>query len=82
MRKWKALLILSDVEGSGPKLSARQFFQETPMRVSSAVKNWARVHLFRIGTAVLTLALLGLCFFYSPDQRCHGNRLVTVDAAR
>jgi hypothetical protein len=31
------------------------------------VKNWARVHLFRTGTAVLTLALLGLCFFYSPD---------------
>jgi hypothetical protein len=37
------------------------------MRGSSAVKNWARVHLFRTGTAVLTLALLGLCFFYSPD---------------
>jgi hypothetical protein len=36
------------------------------MRGSSAAKNWARVHLFRIGTAVLTLALLGLCFFYSP----------------
>jgi hypothetical protein len=32
-----------------------------------AVKHWARVHLFRTGTAVLTLALLGLCFFYSPD---------------
>lgn len=37
------------------------------MRGSSAVKNWARVHVFRISTAVLTLALLGLCFFYSPD---------------
>jgi hypothetical protein len=36
------------------------------MRGSSAVKNWARVHLFRTGTAVLTLVLLGLCFFYSP----------------
>jgi hypothetical protein len=36
------------------------------MRGSAAVKNWARVHLFRTGTAVLTLALLGLCFFYSP----------------
>jgi hypothetical protein len=31
------------------------------------VKNWARVHLFRTGTAVLTLALLVLCFLYSPD---------------
>jgi hypothetical protein len=37
------------------------------MRGSSAVKNWARVHLFRTATAVLTLALLGLCFYYSPD---------------
>jgi len=37
------------------------------MRELSAIKNWARVHLFRIGTAVLTLALLVLCFFYSPD---------------
>jgi hypothetical protein len=37
------------------------------MRGSSAVKNWARVHVFRTGTAVLTLALLGLSFFYSPD---------------
>jgi hypothetical protein len=36
-------------------------------REELAMKNWARVHLFRIGTAVLTLALLGLCFFYSPD---------------
>jgi hypothetical protein len=39
----------------------------SPIVKNWAVKNWARVHLFRIGTAVLTLALLGLCFFYSPD---------------
>ena len=31
------------------------------------MKNWLRVHLFRTGTAILTLALLGLSFFYSPD---------------
>lgn len=36
--------------------------------MGSAVKSWARVHLFRTGTAVLTLALLGLCFFYSPEM--------------
>jgi hypothetical protein len=37
------------------------------MRGSVAVRDWARVHLFRTGTAVLTLMLLGLGFFYSPE---------------
>ena len=31
------------------------------------MRAWARVHLFRTATAALTLALLGLGFFYSPE---------------
>src|SRR5471032_14292 len=31
--------------------------RELPMRGRSAVRDWARVHLFRTGTAVLTLVL-------------------------
>jgi hypothetical protein len=37
------------------------------MRGASAVRDWARIHLFRTGTAALTLVLLGLGFFYSPE---------------
>jgi hypothetical protein len=31
------------------------------------LKNWARVHVFRTWTALMTILLLGLCFFYRPD---------------
>ncbi len=31
------------------------------------LKNWARVHVFRIWTALLTILLLGLCLFYRPE---------------
>ena len=37
------------------------------MSRSSIVKAWARLHVFRTFTAVLTLLLLGLCFFYFPE---------------
>ncbi len=31
------------------------------------VKDWARVHVFRGSTALVTIVLLVLCFFYRPD---------------
>ena len=31
------------------------------------LKNWARVHTFRTTTALVTIVLLGLCFYYRPD---------------
>src|SRR5579872_41304 len=37
------------------------------MSESSTFASWARLHIFRIVTAVLTLVLLGLCFFYDPE---------------
>jgi hypothetical protein len=30
-------------------------------------RNWARTHIFRVSTALVTLLLLGLCFFYRPE---------------
>jgi|ERR1700674_4116108 hypothetical protein len=33
----------------------------------SRVRRWARVHFFRAWTALATLVLLGLCFFYRPE---------------
>jgi hypothetical protein len=33
----------------------------------SGLHTWARLHIFRTFSAVLTLLLLGLGFFYSPD---------------
>src|SRR5215472_11732906 len=36
------------------------------MSGSSTFAAWARLHIFRTVTAVLTLVLLGLCFFYDP----------------
>jgi hypothetical protein len=40
---------------------------EAPMSGSSTFAAWARLHIFRTVTAVLTLVLLGLCFFYDPE---------------
>jgi hypothetical protein len=37
------------------------------MSGSSTFAAWARLHIFRTVTAVLTLVLLGLCFFYEPE---------------
>src|SRR5262249_58472705 len=37
------------------------------MSGSSTFAAWARLHIFRTVTAVLTLVLLGLCFFYDPE---------------
>ena len=37
------------------------------MSRSSTFAAWARLHIFRTVTAVLTLVLLGLCFFYDPE---------------
>lgn len=37
------------------------------MTGSSTFAAWARLHIFRTVTAVLTLVLLGLCFFYDPE---------------
>jgi len=37
------------------------------MSGSSTFAAWARLHIFRTLTAVLTLVLLGLCFFYDPE---------------
>jgi hypothetical protein len=37
------------------------------MSGSSTFTAWARLHIFRTVTAVLTLVLLGLCFFYDPE---------------
>jgi hypothetical protein len=37
------------------------------MSGASAFAAWARLHIFRTVTAVLTLVLLGLCFFYDPE---------------
>ena len=37
------------------------------MSRSSTFAAWARLHIFRTATAVLTLVLLGLCFFYEPE---------------
>ena len=31
------------------------------------LKNWARAHVFRTWTALVTILLLLLCFFYRPD---------------
>jgi len=31
------------------------------------LKNWARVHVFRTWTALVTILLLGLCFIYRPE---------------
>lgn len=31
------------------------------------VRRWARVQFFRVWTALATLMLLGLCFFYRPE---------------
>jgi hypothetical protein len=31
------------------------------------LKNWARVHVFRVSTALVTILLLVFCFFYRPD---------------
>jgi hypothetical protein len=31
------------------------------------LKNWTRVHVFRVSTAMVTILLLGLCFLYRPD---------------
>ena len=36
------------------------------MSRSSTFSAWVRLHIFRTVTAVLTLVLLGLCFFYDP----------------
>jgi hypothetical protein len=36
-------------------------------REPSAFKAWARTHLFRTWTAILTLVLFGLCFMYRPE---------------
>jgi hypothetical protein len=58
-------------QGSDFDGPARATFLSPPFelrrRAPLAVKDWARVHLFRTGTAVLTLVLLGLGFFYSPE---------------
>ena len=37
------------------------------MRLHPEFKSWARIHVFRVSTAVLTLLLLVLCFFYRPE---------------
>ena len=37
------------------------------MRHSSGLRDWARTHTFRVLTALLTLVLFGLSFFYSPE---------------
>jgi len=39
----------------------------SPPQGSSGVKSWARVQFFRLWTALATLVLLGLCFFYYPE---------------
>ena len=31
------------------------------------LKNWARIHVFRVSTALVTILLLGFCFLYRPD---------------
>lgn len=31
------------------------------------LKKWVRVHTFRTTTALVTIVLLGLCFYYRPD---------------
>jgi hypothetical protein len=31
------------------------------------LKNWARIHVFRFFTALVTILLLGLCVFYRPE---------------
>jgi len=31
------------------------------------LKNWTRIHVFRFFTALVTILLLVLCFFYRPD---------------
>ncbi len=39
----------------------------TPNQGSGGVKSWARTQFFRLWTALATLLLLGLGFFYSPE---------------
>jgi hypothetical protein len=37
------------------------------MHIHPELKNWARIHVFRASTALVTIVLLGLCFLYRPD---------------
>jgi hypothetical protein len=37
------------------------------MRIRPELKSWARVHVFRASTALLTILLLGVCFLYRPE---------------
>jgi hypothetical protein len=37
------------------------------MRIRPELKKWARVHVFRVSTALLTILLLGICFLYRPE---------------
>lgn len=39
----------------------------SPPQGSSGMKSWARTQFFRVWTALATLLLLGLGFFYSPE---------------
>ncbi len=34
---------------------------------SNRVKSWVRVQFFRLWTALATIVLLGLCFYYYPE---------------
>jgi hypothetical protein len=49
---------------AGLSFSGKSRRSERPM---PGLKNWFRLHVFRICTAVLTLLALVMCFFYSPE---------------
>jgi len=38
-----------------------------PRQGSGGVMSWARVQFFRLWTALATIVLLGLCFYYYPE---------------
>jgi hypothetical protein len=37
------------------------------MQSHPELKDWARIHVFRVSTALVTILLLVLCFFYRPE---------------